>query len=54
MSPNPRNLGELRRSQWSEQCMARRSVRQELRENLLLKMEKDEELFPACMATTTP
>jgi magnesium chelatase subunit I len=46
MSPNPRNLGELRRSQWSEQCMARRSVRQELRENLLLKMEKDEELFP--------
>jgi len=46
MSPNPRNLGELRRSQWSEQCMARRSVRQELRENLLLKMEKGEELFP--------
>jgi magnesium chelatase subunit I len=45
MSPNPRNLGELRRSQWSEQCMARRSVRQELRENLLLKMERGEELF---------
>ncbi len=46
MSPQPRNLGELRRSQWSEQCMARRSVRQELRENLLLKMERGEELFP--------
>jgi magnesium chelatase subunit I len=46
MSPNPRNLGELRRSQWSEQCIARRSVRQELRENLLLKMERGEELFP--------
>jgi magnesium chelatase subunit I len=45
MSPQPKNLGELRRSQWSEQSVARRSVRQELRENLLQKMEKGETLF---------
>jgi len=46
MSPQPRNLGELRRSQWSEEKIAGRSVRQELRENLLDKMEKGESLFP--------
>jgi magnesium chelatase subunit I len=46
MSPQPKNLGELRRSQWSEERTARRSVRQELRENLLCKMEKGEPLFP--------
>jgi len=46
MSPQPRNLGELRRSQWSEEKIAKRSVRQELRENLLEKMEKGEPLFP--------
>jgi len=46
MSPQPRNLGELRRSQWSEEKIAGRSVRQELRENLLDKMEKGEPLFP--------
>jgi len=45
MSPQPKNLGELRRSQWSEERTARRSVRQELRENLLCKMEKGEPLF---------
>ena len=46
MSPQPKNLGELRRSQWSEERTAQRSVRQELRENLLCKMEKGEPLFP--------
>jgi magnesium chelatase subunit I len=46
MSPQPKNLGELRRSQWSDERMARRTVRQELRENLLQKMEKGETLFP--------
>jgi magnesium chelatase subunit I len=45
MSPQPKNLGELRRSQWSEERTAQRSVRQELRENLLCKMEKGEPLF---------
>jgi len=46
MSPQPRNLGELRRSPWSEEKIAQRTVRQELRENLLGKMEKGEALFP--------
>jgi magnesium chelatase subunit I len=46
MSPQPKNLGELRRSQWSEEKMAQRTVRQELRENLLLKLEKGESIFP--------
>ena len=46
MSPQPKNLGELRKSPWSEDCYSRRTVRQELRENLLHKMEKGEPLFP--------
>jgi magnesium chelatase subunit I len=46
MSPQPQNLGELRRSAWSEEKIAQRSVRQELRENLVCKMEKGEPLFP--------
>ncbi|MGH9692326.1 MAG: magnesium chelatase [Candidatus Acidiferrales bacterium] len=46
MSPQPRNLGELRRGQWSEERIAQRSVRQELRENLLQKMGSGEVLFP--------
>ncbi len=46
MSSYPKTLGELRRSQWSEEKIAHRSVRQELRENLLQKMEKEEPLFP--------
>ncbi len=46
MSAQPKNLGELRRSQWAEDRIAGRGVRQELRENLLLKMEKGETLFP--------
>ena len=45
MSPQPKNLGELRRSQWTEERVAQRTVRQELRENLLQKMEKEEGLF---------
>jgi magnesium chelatase subunit I len=46
MSPQPKNLGELRRSPWSEEKIASRTVRQELRENLLLKLEKGEPIFP--------
>jgi magnesium chelatase subunit I len=45
MSSYPQNLGELRRSQWMEERIAERSVRQEMRENLLCKMEKGEQLF---------
>jgi len=46
MSSLPKTLGELRRSQWPEERIAKRTVRQELRENLLCKMEKGESLFP--------
>ncbi len=46
MSPQPKNLGELRRSSWSEEKVANRTVRQELRENLLARMEKGGPLFP--------
>ncbi len=46
MSPQPKNLGELRRSPWSEEKIATRTVRQELRENLLQKLEKAEPIFP--------
>src|SRR6202167_1632699 len=45
MTSLPQTLGELRRSNWSEEKVAHRSVRQELRENLLQKMEKGEPLF---------
>jgi magnesium chelatase subunit I len=46
MSQQPRNLGELRRSSWSEEKIVQRTTRQELRDNLLRKMEKCEPLFP--------
>jgi magnesium chelatase subunit I len=46
MSPQPKNLGELRRSLWSEEKTAERTVRQELRENLLRRLEKNEPIFP--------
>src|SRR5271167_4849255 len=45
MNSMPKSLGELRRSQWSVERVAQRSVRQELRENLLHKLEKGDELF---------
>ena len=41
----PETLGELRRSPWSEERVAPRSVRDELRENLLHKLERREALF---------
>src|ERR1700691_5822918 len=46
MNSLPKSLGELRRSQWSENGVAQRGVRQELRENLLCKLERGYELFP--------
>jgi magnesium chelatase subunit I len=46
MSRQPGTLGELRRSSWTEERVGLRSVRQELRENLLCKMEKGDALFP--------
>jgi magnesium chelatase subunit I len=47
MTSQPKTLGELRSSSnWSEQRLANRSLRQELRENLLCRMAKGEALFP--------
>jgi magnesium chelatase subunit I len=46
MTRLPETLGELRRSQWSEGRVGARSVKQELRENALCKIEKHEALFP--------
>jgi magnesium chelatase subunit I len=46
MNQLPQTLGELRRSRWSEENIANRTVKQELRENLLRKIESGETLFP--------
>src|SRR5271170_2597043 len=46
MSNRPKTLGELRHGAWSEAKIAKRSVKQELRENLLERLEKGEPLFP--------
>src|SRR6201998_1475156 len=47
MTLQPKTLGELRTStNWSERRLADRSLRQEVRENLLCRMEKGETLFP--------
>jgi magnesium chelatase subunit I len=46
MSNRPKTLGELRHGAWSEEKIAKRSVKQELRENLLERLEKGEPLFP--------
>ena len=46
MSQKPKNLGDLRRSSWPEERVANRTVKHELRENLLRKIEDREPLFP--------
>jgi magnesium chelatase subunit I len=46
MTNLPETLGELRNSPWPEERIARRGVRQELRENLLARIEKNDTLFP--------
>ncbi len=45
MNLQPQTLGELRR-QFPEERITERTVRQEMRENLLCKMERGEALFP--------
>lgn len=42
----PTTLGELRQSEWGEARVAGRSVRDEMRKNLLGKLERQEPLFP--------
>src|SRR5579872_6945400 len=46
MGAKPNLLGELRKSQWSEARCASRTVKDELRENLLRKLSAGDELFP--------
>src|SRR5882762_6404807 len=42
----PTTLGALRTSNYSEQRTARRSVKDELRANLICKLQRGEDLFP--------
>src|SRR5271165_5384108 len=42
----PRTLGELRKSAYSEERLGSRSVKDELRANLICKLQRDEALFP--------
>jgi len=42
----PQTLGELRRSAWGSPPLAGRSVRDEIRSNLLRAISREEELFP--------
>ena len=46
LGKKPATLGDLRRSRWSEERIASRSVRDEMRENLLHMLERREALFP--------
>jgi len=42
----PRTLGSLRNSEYPETLLARRSVKDELRQNLICKLKRRQELFP--------
>jgi magnesium chelatase subunit I len=42
----PGTLGELRRSRFSEERLARRTVKDEIRENLICRLQRKEPLFP--------
>ena len=46
MSKLPQSLGELRSSRWSEERIGKRTVRQEMRENVLALLQAKETLFP--------
>src|SRR5277367_3695622 len=46
MSQLPRTLGELRNSSFAKEGIATRSVKDELRANLICKIQKKEKLFP--------
>ncbi len=43
---HPRTFGELRNSRWGEPLLRGRRVRDEVRANLLLRLEREEPLFP--------
>lgn len=42
----PRTLGELRRSDFSEERLAKRTVKDEARQNLICRLQRKEALFP--------
>src|SRR6202011_2710645 len=46
MSDLPQTLGDLRNSKFSEHQIGKRSVKDELRQNLICKLQRGEELFP--------
>ncbi len=46
MSNRPGNLGDLRRSSWNEASHATRSVKSEIRQNLLARLKEQRPLFP--------
>lgn len=52
--PLPQTLGELRKSSaFSEARLQSRSVKDELRENLIARLKSRETIFPALSATRT-
>ncbi len=46
MSKRPANLGDLRNSPWNEATLATRSVKMEIRQNLLARLKEQKPLFP--------
>ncbi|MBV8817512.1 MAG: magnesium chelatase, partial [Acidobacteriaceae bacterium] len=49
MSDFPSTLGSLRNSSYSEQRIGKRSVKDELRQNLICKLQRGESLFPGVL-----
>src|SRR5437763_4977009 len=45
----PQTLGELKTSKYSEEQIAHRSVKDELRNNLICKLQRGESLFPGVL-----
>ncbi len=46
MKSKPKTLGELRQSEFSEENYKRRSVKDEMRQNLICHLEQSDALFP--------
>ena len=46
MGQHPQTLGELKKSEWSEARIKNRSVKDEMRDNLIKKLQQKETLFP--------
>ncbi|MBI3670795.1 MAG: magnesium chelatase [Acidobacteria bacterium] len=46
MIRKPENLGQLRQTPWAEPRLATRTVKEEMRENLLRRLDQGETLFP--------